>query len=221
VLAQIESIRIKRRTQGSFDWITLYDIPISSADDLNIVRGDCGVPTGETFEYAIVPVMSGRVEGDYIISEITTNFRWCYLCDGDNILKFYSNVSYPTITSNPSGGLLAPIGRPKPITIYNADSDYESGTFTGNILGDNFLTSRVIDRKSVTSQVKTYKQFINNKKPKFLKDWNGKIKIVDTNVMSGTIETVDLVSGKSMVSFSWVDKGEYDNQSQLEENGLI
>ena len=202
VLSQVESIRIKRRTQGSFDWITLYDIPILSADDLNIVRGDCGVPTGETFEYAIVPVMSGSVEGDYIISEVTTNFRWCYLCDGDNILKFYSNVSYPTITSNPSGGLLAPIGRQKPITIYNADSDYESGTFTGNILGDNFLTTRVIDRKSVTSQVKTYKQFINNKKPKFLKDWNGKIKIVDTNVMSGTTETVDLVNGKSMVSFS-------------------
>jgi hypothetical protein len=220
LLSQLEAIKIKRRLNGTFDWITLRSIPIASADDLNIITSDCGVPTDEGFDYAIVPILSGGIEGDYIIQSITTNFRWCYLCDGDTIIKFYSNVSR-NITSNPTGGMLVPIGRRTPITIYNSDNDYETGTFSGNVLGTNFLTTRQINRKEVQQDLARYKAFINNHRPKFLKDWDGRIKIVDANIGSGLNETPDLISGKAMLNLSYVEKGDYNNKQELYENGLI
>lgn len=221
VLAQLESIKIKRRLSGTFNWITLKTIPISSADDLNITLNDCGTPTGKTFDYAIVPVLSGGIEGDYIVANLTTSYRWCYLCDGNTILTFYSNVSYPSITSNINGGLFLPIGSKYPITVYNSENDYENGTFGGNILGGNFLTTRQINRADVQSQLATYKAMINNKAPKFLKDWDGRIKVVDTNIGSGLTEAVDLVSGKAQLNFSWVEKGDWNTQQDLYDNGLV
>lgn len=220
-LSQLESIRIKRRISSGFDWITLYQIPISNVYDLNIVKTDALVPTNETFEYAIVPVMSGGAEGDYIISSITTCFNWCYLCDNDTIIKFYSNTGYPTITSNPSGAVYAPIGRAKPITVYNSNNNYESGSFGGDVLGSNFLDTRRLDRKDIQDTLKTYKSFINNKKPKILKDWDGRIRIVDTNIDTGLSENTDLISGKSNLTMTWVEKGAYDNQQDLYDNGLV
>ncbi len=219
-LSQLESIRIKRRLLGTFDWITIRTVPITSAEDLNIITGDCGVPTDETFDYAIVLILSGGVEGDYIIQSITTNFRWCYLCDGDTIIKFYSNINR-NITSNPTGGMLVPIGRRTPITIYNSENDYESGTFSGNVLGANFLATRQINRKEVQQDLARYKTFINNHRPKFLKDWDGRCQIVDVNIGSGLNETPDLISGKAMLNLSYVEKGAYNNKQELYDNGLI
>ena len=221
ILSQTQALKIKRRLSGTFNWITLYTIDITSVADLNILKEDCCVPTGKTFDYAVVPILSDGSEGNYIISNVTTNFRWCYLCDGDTILKFYSNCSYPTITSNPTGGLYVPIGRKYPITVFNAENDYETGSFSGNILGTNFLTTRQINRADVQTQLSTYKAFINNKKSKTLKDWDGRIKIVDTNIGGNLEESVDLISGKANLTFQWVEKGDWNTQQDLYDNGLV
>ena len=136
-------------------------------------------------------------------------------------MKFYSNCGYPSITSNPVGGLLAPIGKKYPVTIYNSSNDYETGTFSGDVLGNNFLTTRQINRSEVQQYLATAKAFINNKKPKILKDWDGRIKLIDTNINGNLTESVDLINGKANLSFSWVEKGKYDSQSDLYYNGLV
>jgi len=221
ILSQVATIKIKRRLTGMFDWITIKSIPISTADDLTFTINDCGVPTGKTFEYAIVPVMSGGIEGSYIMASVDTCFKWCYLCDGESILTFYSNVSYPTITNNLNVGSLVPIGSRYPVTIYNSDNNYESGSFSGTIYGNNFLDTRQISRADVQTQLATYKAMINNRRPKFLKDWDGRIKIVDVNVGGGLVENVDLISGKVGLTFNWVEKGQYNSQQDLYDNGLV
>lgn len=219
-LAQLESVKIKRRISSGFNWITLENITVENVDDLKITRRDNLVPTGETFEYAIIPVMSGGVEGEYLISSIDTCFRWCYLCDKDTTIKFYSNCSYPSITTNPSGGLFAPIGRPKPITIFNSISKYDSGTFSGDVLGSTFLDTRKINRKDIQTTLNSYKLFMTNNLPKMLKDWDGRIKIVSLNIENGLNEGVSLISGISNVNFSWVQIGDYDIQQDLYDNGF-
>ena len=54
-----------------------------------------------------------------------------------------------------------------------------------------------------------------------LKDWDGRARIVDTNIDTGLSENTDLISGKSNLTMTWVEKGAYDNQQDLYDNGLV
>lgn len=221
LLSQISSIRFKRRLYGDYNWITLAQINVENIEDLNTVSSDYLVPTGDTFEYAIVPVLADGSEGTYVIESVDTQFNWCYLTDGDTTIKFISNVEYGNTENTPLGGVFSPIGRQYPITIYNSESRYQMGSFTGDVFTDDFWDTREFNRIEATKYSQSVLDFINNKKSKILKDWNGRIRLVDTNVNSATSETVDLKSGRITVSFNWVEKGSYNNQSDLYDNGLI
>lgn len=221
VLLSTRKLRIKRRIVGEFEWVLIYEVNTEDLTTFSISERDYLTPTGKRFEYALVPVLDGDIEADYITTQVDTNFSWCYLCDGDTSLKFYTNVTYPTITSSVASGLHVPIGRRFPITVYNSENDFESGTFNGDILGANFLDTRRINRAEVQAQLTIAKRFINNKKSKILKDWDGRCKLVDTNISNGMTENVDLINGKVNVSFNFVEKGEWNNQQDLYDNGII
>lgn len=219
VLSQLEGIRVKRRTKGTFDWITLKYISVIDATSLSFTYDDCMFPTGTEFDYAIVPVLSGNVEGEYIINSVFGEFDGCFVCDSENIFKLYNACSYPTITNSLTAGVLTPIGRRYPILVYNTENDFESGTFSGNLLGYNFEDTRRIDRADVQEELKDYRAFLKNKKAKILKDWNGKIQLI--GITGAISETPDLISGKTNVSFAWAEQGQWDNQTDLYNNGLV
>jgi len=219
VLSQLQGIKLKRRLKGTFDWITLYYVSIVDASSLSFVYDDKFAPNNLEFDYAVVPILSGSIEGDYIITSVTSTFDGCFICDKDNIFKLYNACSYSTITNSLTAGILTPIGRRYPILVYNTENDFESGTFNGNLLGYNFEETRQIDRADVQDELNDYRVFLKNRKAKILKDWNGKIQLI--GVTGGIAETPDLISGKTNVNFAWVEQGQYDNQLDLYENGLI
>ena len=55
----VTSIRIKRREKGTYAWITIKEIPVASAEDLNFAFTDNLNLNNTLYEYAYVPVTQG------------------------------------------------------------------------------------------------------------------------------------------------------------------
>ena len=93
VASGITSIRVKRRIKGTFDWITIREIPVTSSEDLSFVITDNLNAYNVEYEYAYVPMMED-VEGSYIIESIVSKFEGVFICDVDTVFKFYAGVEY-------------------------------------------------------------------------------------------------------------------------------
>lgn len=218
-VSTITAVRVKRREVGTFDWYTLYDVPIENYGQLRFVIEDRFCPSGKEFEYAVVPVLV-NTEGNYITNTIETSFNGVYLFDEKSMFKFYSNVSYGTNTSVQPIGMLQAINSKYPIVITNGESDYNQGVFNGDILGTQFEDTRVIDKQAILKQHEALERFLKNKKPKFIKDWNGNIWLI--MVISNPTVTYNNSFGMSVlnVSFGWAEQGKYNNQEDMFENGF-
>lgn len=219
IMSRLSGIRIKRRDKETFDWITIKETDVKQIEDINFSLEDFNVPSGKAQEYALVPIMQGGIEGDYIISQIEPNFKGVFISTRDKIFKLYNGVVYGGFTNNKQIGMLQPIGSKYPYTIQNALTRYESGSVSGSLYGYEFDKNRIIDRQSIILQTQDLINILSEGEAICIKDWNGSIWIgrVSDN------DSIDrqVVDGHSTVTFSFVEQGKYNNQEDLYENGLI
>lgn len=220
LLSQVYKLKIKRRELGTFEWITLYDIPISVVEELNVIKTDFIVPHGITQEYALVPILFGDIDGDYITNTITPSWRYVFVSDRENSFKLYSNVTYGNTTSVMDIGWHKPIGSKYPVSVQNGKIDYEEGSISGNILGENYLKTKDIDRNEVVDTISRWYTFLKNGKTKVIKDWNGNIKIARIASSPSNSFIQPYGNGFGMISFTWYEQGKYNNKKDLFENGL-
>ena len=220
-LSNIDSIRIKRKDETNNTWITLYEEDVTVGEDLNIYHRDYGVPKGIEQTYALVPVLPNGDEGEYVIDTVTPNWNGVFISDGEKCFKLYSSVSYGSVPRNTPVGVLNPIGSQYPIVITNSTNDYRSGMLSGMLLGYNYERTRMIDRVDIVKQTNDYIDFLKNGKTKFITDWNGNCWVVRLTD-SPTIDfNVANTNGISIVKFSWVEQGKYNNEEDLKRNNLI
>lgn len=219
-IQQLNYIRIKRKDEFTNSWITIYERTINSQEDLNVSIKDMIVPSNVEQTYAIVPVLNGGIEGDYITTNATPKWKYTFITDGTQIFKLNCSVSYDTITQNIPIGVLSPIGAVYPTVIQNSENNYRSGSMQAQLFGYNFNGSN-IDRLDVVRQTNDFIKFISNGKTKVLLDWNGNniiFKLMSSPTMS---YNASYGNGITTVAFSWVEQGKYNNQDDLENNNLI
>lgn len=219
LLSKLDSVRIKRRDKGTFDWILLKEIQATNIDDINFVFNDYLIPSNSTQEYAIVPVMNGGIEGDYIISEIDTKFNGVFVSSNDKTFKLYSGVAYGDIANNKLIGALQPINSKYPTIVQNSKTQYYSGSVSGALYGYNFEDTRVIDRYSVLVQIEDFVDTLSQGDAICIKDWNGSIWI--GRVSSNESISYDVSKGYGSIAFTFVEQGKYNNQDDLYENGFV
>lgn len=219
-LSQLSSIKIKRRKKGTFEWITVQEIPINDRTDLNSIRRDYFVPSYEEFEYAIVPILNG-VEGQYIIDSIKSEFNGVFISDINKTYKLNAKVSYNSRTSMQSVGQITPLGRKYPVIIKNGEADYEIGSVSGLLLGENYEKTHEINRKEIVDEINEFVVFLKNGKPKMIRDWNGSIFLVMITGNPSVTYNNNYGMGIASVSFEWVEQGKYDNEDDLYDNGFI
>lgn len=219
-LSQLTSIKIKRRKKGDFEWITIQEIPINSRADLNSIRRDYFVPSYEEFEWALVPILNG-VEGQYIIGSLSTEFNGVFISDITQTFKLDKNVAYNSRTSMQSVGQITPLGRRYPVVIKNGEANYEIGSISGMLLGENYDDTHEISRVDVVKQIEKFEAFLKNGKPKMIRDWNGNIFLV--MIVGNPSITYNNAYGMGVanVGFEWVEQGKYDNEDDLYNNGFI
>lgn len=220
LIEEISAIKIKRRVQGTFDWITLNTVPINTVEDLTFAFNDLLNADYTTYDYALVPIMED-VEGEYIINSILSQFNGVFIGDYSTIYKFFYDVQYGTNARNQQTGTFQPLGNQYPIVIANGALSYESGTVSATILNDDFEDTGIINAPAIVEKKTIIKDFLTNKKAKILKDWNSNIWlciIVDS-------PQVTYKSGSSMaipqIQFNWIQIGDATNQADLYNNGIL
>lgn len=220
LVEQISAIKIKRRVQGTFDWLTLTTIPINSVNDLNFVFNDLLNKHGVQYEYAFVPIIE-NVEGNYIIDTVFSQFNGVFIGDAQNIYKFLYEVAYGSNSRNQQVGIFEVLGQQYPVFVANGSLSYESGSVTATILNDDFETTGVINRTAITQQKDIIKDFLTNKKAKILKDWNSNewLCIVNSNI--NVTYKSNYGMGIPSIQFDWTQIGDASNQQDLYKNGIL
>lgn len=221
VLDNIDGIKIKRRKANEYDWITLdYVLAEELGTTLSFTLNDNLNQNDVEYEYAFVPVFQG-IEGNYITNTIKSKFNGVFICDAESIYKFYTNVSYGTNERVQQIGVFEPFGRKYPVVVSNSLLNYETGSFKGDILNNDFFDTRKIDAKEIVEKRKQIVDFLTNKKAKILKDWNGNFWLI---FITDSIQT-DYVNNSGMsivnVESKWTEVGDANSGSDLYLNGIL
>ena len=220
VASGITSIRVKRRIKGTFDWITIREIPVTSSEDLSFVITDNLNAYNVEYEYAYVPMMED-VEGSYIIESIVSKFEGVFICDVDTVFKFYAGVEYDGNDAVQQVGVFQPFNRKYPIVVSNSVMQYQTGSIGGWVLPEDYEDTHVFDRSKIVKEKEVLLNFLMNKKPKILKDMNGNNWLV--YFTGNPTITYDNNYGQGMlkVSANWTEVGDPNDKTDLYENGLI
>lgn len=221
IVSNIQQLRIKRRLKGTFTWVTIRIIEVTSDEDLSFTINDNLANTDSDYEYAVVPVLVGGVEGNYISDEIKTHFDGVYICDADSIYRFYAGVKYGNTTKVQKIGTFEPYGRKYPIVVSNSLLGYQKGTVSGNILQPDYDVTRAIDRIACVKYRDQLLDFLVNKKAKIIKDWNGKewlCMVVDNPSVS---YNSSIGMALANVSFNYVELGDANNENDLISTGIV
>lgn len=220
ITKDITSIKIKRRKVGEYDWVTIKVIDINSLEDYSFAFADTLVASNYEYEYAYVPVI-GNMEGAYGLNQIFTNFKGVFVCDLNTAYKFYTGVEYGVTSTVQKVGVFEPFGRKYPIIVSNGKSQYDSGSFSGYILPQSFYQDNIIDRKQIVTERNAIINFLSNKKPKILKDFNGNCWLIC--IIGDPSTSYDNKYGMGVVKTEakWVEIGNYNNPLDLFNASLI
>lgn len=218
ILAQISSIKVKRRVKGTFDWITLFTVPINKVSDVDFVRYDYIAKNNETYEYAIVPVI-GNTEGEYSINSVKSEFYGIFITDNKSSYKFLEGASYSGNERSNQTGIFEPYGSKYPVVIKNGALSYDKGTLTGTVI--TFDANQELDREGTIERLKAIENFLTEPTGKILKDFNGNIWLVSITDNIPVTYYSEVGMGFAQVSFNWNEIGSATDSGDLYYNNLI
>lgn len=219
-LAQITGFKIKRRVVGSFDWVTLAELPVATLADLSLSFNDNLNSNYVDYEYALVPMLN-EIEGDYITNEIISQFDGVFICDLDTVYKFYAGVEYGSGSRVQKVGVFEPMGRITPIVVSNALINYETGSVQGTVLPSDYGTTGNAQPVAMVQERKQLLNFLTNKKAKVLKDWNGNAWLMMVIDSPGITYKSGSGMGIADVTFNYVTLGNPNDQTDLYNSGII
>ena len=220
VASGVTSVRVKRRIKGTFDWITIREIPVAKPEDLSFVITDNLNAYNVEYEYAYVPMMED-VEGNYIVESILSKFEGVFICDIDTVFKFYAGVEYDTNDAIQQVGVFQPYNRKYPIVVSNSIMQYQTGGIGGWVLPEDYEDTHVFDRSKIVKEKEVLLNFLMNKKPKIIKDMNGNNWLVYFTGNPSVTYDNNYGQGMLKVSANWTEVGDPNDKTDLYENGLI
>ena len=215
-VSQISAIRIKRRVKNTFDWVSLFEIPITSVNDLNFERIDRFAKSGIEYEYALVP-MIGNIEGTFNTNTVLSEFDGIIISTIDQTVSTVLDTEVTHSRTRPSS-MVTTLGSRFPFVLINGMSNYYSGTAKGTFIGIDPET-KLYNTKYQNGYRKDIVDFIYDGRPKFLKYQDGRawiIAVVDkiTDTANGHEENIS-------TAFQWVEIGDAESGVDLYNNGLI
>ena len=220
IAANITEVRIKRRIKGTFDWTTIKIIPIEDTSQLSFIINDNIAQNNTEYEYAFVPV-TNNVEGQYIIESIMSKFNGVFICDVNTVFKFLEGAEYGPMDATQQIGVFQPFNRPYPVIVSNSVINYQTGSVGCYILPDDFAKTGNLSRPEMTAKRKVLLDFLNNKKPKIIKDFNKNAWLVFFTGNPQTTFENNYGMGIAKVTASWTEIGDVNSKNDLYEAGMI
>lgn len=244
LLGVANKILIKKREADIYEnigdgWITIGEVSITQADDLQFTVSDYTCKNNTTYEYVLIPTLSQiqgglevqvetSVSSDSTILSVLSQFNKIYICTVDNAESIYAGATYDNMNTERLIGVHQALGNQYPIVVANSIIDYHTGGVSGTILnkyyGRNDPTTNTIaplDRQQIIEARKEFDDFITQGVPMILKDWNGNIWLVMITDSPSYSWANEWGMGLGTLSFSWTEIGDVNNQSDLQQAGMI
>ncbi len=220
LLQYLTAIKVKRRIKGTFNWVTLKTVSVKAFEDLNFAFNDYIAANNTDYEYALVPILNGA-EGDYITNSITSQFKGVFICEKDNIYKFYAGVAYGAGKRVKKIGVFEPYGSKYPVIVANAKTNYYSNSISFTVLPLDYEKDRIMDRYEINKLTEEILNYITDNKAKIIKDWNNSIHLVYPSSEPNITYDNNWGMGKVDISFDYVEVGDANNEKDLMEFGLV
>lgn len=227
----ITNLLVKRQdtSDTSGKWLTLYSQPIAQASDMDFTYIDFLNQHGKTYRYALVPLLTQQqgdvdveIEGGYTVSDdVLSVFDGVFIANSNGSQKLKANTEYGDLETNQDVGVLTTIGGKYPFVVSNSNLNYHSGSISALIVPSDFYTNGDLDRLDIVERREAIEQFLTDKTAKILKDWNGNIWLI-TFVDNVEVSFVDDYGmGLGTLSAKWVEIGDVNDQTDLQQTGLI
>lgn len=227
----ISNLLVKRQDASdvSGDWLTLYSQPITQASDMDFTFIDFLNQNGKTYRYALVPLLTQQqgdidveIEGGYTVSDdVLSVFDGVFIANSNGSQKLKAATEYGDLETNQDVGVLTTIGGKYPFVVSNSNLNYHSGSVSALIVPSDFYTDGDLNRLDTVERREAIEQFLTDKTAKILKDWNGNIWLI-TFIENVEVSFVDDYGmGLGVLSAKWVEIGDVNDQTDLQQTGLI
>lgn len=218
-LDNISHIVLKSRTEGNFKWKTIVVEEIRSADDFDgfkINYPDYFVASGQSVEYALVPVSYG-LEGNYAIVKTISQFSKMFLIEGNIVWGTEITDGYCDTTRNIPSANVELLNRKYPIFVRNTIANYDTGTCKGSYVPlDEDSCELAYDSDSDYERIRyqrDFMDFICDSIPKILKLPDGRLWLIQ--VTPNPTDTANQQYNDRDISWSWVEIGDVNSEEDL------
>ena len=174
----VSSVRIKRRKNDEYEWLALFEIPIEKNEDFDFEIIDKYAQGAHEYSYALIPVIEG-VEGNINKNSVISDFRDYFILDRNISYHIIFNTNL-SIDINKNISVINTLGKKYPYVISNGLSQYRTGSLTFSL---SPIVDCEIDVENGYSYRDQFEEWIMNGSPKILKDWTGKIYMI--NIING------------------------------------
>lgn len=214
------NLEVQRQELGDTKWITLCTVLYDDIvyNTFNIFDRLAGSNRVYLYRLVLVAPDGTRTVGDP--TEVLSKFTNTYICDGETSFKLTNEWTESESKRVYKSGLYEPYGSKYPVVVNNAVLGYDAGTTSAMVLSANTEQDKHIDRYGEVKLAKQFADFLTNRKPKVLKDFNGNLRIItiQSNISRNYVK--ELGNGICSTSFSWVEISDF-SQSNIDKIGLL
>lgn len=215
-LENTSHIILKSRTEGSFQWKTIVVKEVNDIADFVINYPDYFVASGQSVEYAIVPVIYG-FEENYATTNVTSKFTKMFLVEGNKVWGTEITDGFCDTTRNVPSSTVELLNSRYPIFIRNTIANYDTGNCKGAFVPlDENTCEYAYDEKYDYQRIKYQREFmdfISDSIPKILKLPDGRLWLVQ--VTPNPTDTANKTYNDREISWSWVEIGSVNSEEDL------
>lgn len=218
--SNVEKVEIQRQEQGATLWNTLCTISNNNFAYGQFTFTDrlAGCNRIYLYRLAIITFSGSATYSD--TAEVLSQFTNAYICNGNQSFKLTNSWTESDSSRVYKTGVYEPYVSKFPIVVNNAVLGYDMGTTSAVVLAANTEQNRRIDRFAEVNLAKQFADFLTDRKPKILKDFNGNLRIIAIRSNVSRSYVRELGNGICSTSFSWVEISDF-SQPNVANIGLF
>lgn len=232
VIENIRTMLVKRKSEGSNEWITIASKDINSPEDLNVYGTDITAVSGK-YQYAFVPIqIDNGAEGEYLIAQdretqeesVECKYNTLVIADSDELWTTILTDGYCDTTNVVPNAILEPLYSKYPTIVSNSSTNYQNINVNAQFYklfdeNGNCDVELMNDIESNTRLREKVIAFLTNRKPKILKNIDGRSWLCF--VTTPPTNSADGIYWVRNISFTCTEIGDLNSEEDLFDNGLL
>lgn len=226
MIGEVKSVIIKKRPANSVEpWLPIFEKKIYSETDsseFNFMFTDYLVRNRHEYEYKLVPILTGGIEGFPIYATYedenhkAVDFDGVFICETNSVYSTILEVELTAQKNKPSS-VITTIGKKYPYVLCGTENNYYTGTVQG--LFAPTLKKYDWDFENSWDFREKFNEFLLDGKVKLLKYYDSRMWLV--NIYDNVTNDKEEHDHKIITSFNWAEIGDVTDVYSLYDNGFI